>query len=212
MADRYLNDFAGLIDPISAMEIRDLLAGVEEDTEQRITVVTYPPIQAFGWGDSPAARDDFLRTLYAAWGIAGDLPERPGHLLTIGPTPRHVLYLTGEGFRLAWTREIRNLMLDELPNPLKQKELGPELLRLLKGAVYIVEQNSGADWLTMLLTGGLAAFLFAGYSFIQNLRAQDPPPPPPKQLAPERKFGEPEREITADDLFVDLKAGAKKEP
>lgn len=209
LSDRYLNDFGGLIDPITRMKILDLLGYLEEQTEQRLTVVTYPPLEAFGWPDSPATREDFLRVLYGAWGIAGDLPERPGHLLCIGRSPRHVLYLAGEGFRHGWTREIRDLLLDELPNPLEQGNFSDELLRLLEGAVYIVEENSGLDWITILATCGLAGFAFGAYGFILKLRAQDPPPPPPKQLAAERRYGEPEREITADDLFESLHPGDK---
>lgn len=207
--DRHLVDLAGLIDPVARFQIRRLLKQLEEDTEQRIAVVTYTSLEEFGWTDSMSARDDFARVLYDAWGLAGGNPELPGHLLTIGRGPRHVLYVTGDGFRLDWVRDLRNLLLDQLPNPIEDPLLSARLLELLQEADYTTRDHTGADWITMAATGLLAVFVYLGFLGIQKLQRQEPPPPPPVELAAPRRVGEPEREITVSDLYVDLRKQKK---
>jgi hypothetical protein len=205
--DRYVVDCAGLLDPVARFQMRRLLRELEEDSEQRVVVFTYGSLAEFGWSDSMAARDEFARTLYQAWDLAGPNPELPGHLLTLGRNPRHVLYLTGEAFRQEWVRELRNMFLDDLPNPLEDPLLSARLFELLGEASVQARRHTGADWITMACTLGLALLVYGGFLLAQRLRRQDPPPPPPKELAAPRLYGVRPREVTAEDLYVDLRQG-----
>lgn len=208
--DRYVNDFGGLIEPAGRLTLRRKLAELEQETEIRVTVITYPDLTHFGWPDDPPTREAFARFLYGAWEIAGEDPEKPGHLLAMALEPRHVLYLTEEAFRFSWVRDMRNIYLDQLPIDLRDPKFSGYLMATVDEANAIAYANNGPDWATFLPMLGLAIFAWAGWSWVQNLRDQDPPPPPPKQLAPERKFGVPERQLTADDFFEDLHPGRKQ--
>jgi hypothetical protein len=208
--DRYVNDFGGIIEPSGRLALRRLLSDLEEEAEIRVTVLTYPDLTHFGWPDDPNTRAAFAGFVYQAWGIAGENPERPGHLLAIGLEPRHVLYITEEAFRFSWVRDMRNIYLDQLPIDLRDRKFSAHLLETVNEANEIAYANNGPDWATFLPMLGLAIFAWAGWSWVQNLRDEEPPPPPPKQLAPERKFGEPERELTAEDFYEDLHPGHKR--
>lgn len=207
--DRYVNDFGGILEPSGRLTLRRMLSDLEAETDLRVTVVTYPDLTHFGWPDDMPTREAFARFLYGAWGMAGEDPEKPGHLLVMALEPRHVLYLTDEAFRFSWVREMRNLYLDQLPIDLRDPKFSAYLLETVEEANAIAYDNSGPDWATFLPMLGLVLFGWAGWTWVQSLRDQDPPPPPPKQLAPERKHGEPERELTAEDFFEDLHPGRK---
>ncbi len=210
--DRYVNDFAGLLEPKDRFLIRQLLKTVEEDTEQRVTFVSYPGLGPMRWDDSPSSRGNFVDVVYDAWDIKGDLDDKPGHLLAIGHPQRHVLYDVGEGFRFEWTRTLQNLFLNRVPNPIHRSNFSHEMRLLFEDAAVMIDENSGGDWVTLVATFGVACLAFFGFSTLQNWKAQDPKPAPvkTKELARPRPVGQPQREITAEDLYTPVGFAAKK--
>ncbi len=94
-SENYINDFAAIITPQDANEIRGLLKNTEEHNGVEITVVTIHSIRDYGTND--ATIELFATNLFNNWGV-GDKTKNNGVMILVAVQDRKMRIELGSGY------------------------------------------------------------------------------------------------------------------
>jgi uncharacterized protein len=133
-----VNDFAGIIPPVDAAQMKNLAGEVLEKTGTSIVVVTMESI-----GDNDV--DDYVNRLYEAWGI-GKKGEDKGVLIFLTARERKIRIETGYGVEGILPDGLVGQILDDSVVPfLKKGEYGRGLNNAVIAVSSIIAQNVGVS-------------------------------------------------------------------
>lgn len=93
--DNYVNDFAGVLQPQTAGQLRERLEKFELRTGIEGTIVTVKSIGEYGTGDTSV--ESFATNLFNAWGV-GNKPRNDGFMILVSIGDRRARIELGDGW------------------------------------------------------------------------------------------------------------------
>lgn len=93
--ENYVNDFAAILTPQDASEIRSLFKKTEENIGVEVTVVTIRSIRDYNTGD--ASIESFATNLFNTWGV-GDKEKNNGVMILVALQDRKMRIELGAGY------------------------------------------------------------------------------------------------------------------
>lgn len=138
-SDPYLNDYAQLMRPEDAANIRQSLAELEVTHGIEAVVVTINSIQDYGTGDSTI--ESFATNLFNTWGI-GDAEENNGILTLVAISDRNVRIEVGAGYGTSLDSAMKTVIDEYMVPRFKQDDYSGGILQ---GTEAIIRQVTGAE-------------------------------------------------------------------
>lgn len=133
--DAYVNDFAGVLDPAQAAELRNLFSGIQTSTTAQIvfaSVQTTAP-------DTPSA---YRTSLFNAWGV-GDKEKDNGLLILYAKEEHRIEVEVGYGLEGIFPDSKVGRMLDETYVPLRDANRTSEgIVEFSEAAAQVIRANA----------------------------------------------------------------------
>jgi uncharacterized protein len=101
----YVNDFARMLSPTDAGNLKVRLERLERETQVEMTVVTVTNLAYYRASDADSLALDFFNT----WGV-GNRPQNDGVLLLIARDDRKIVFKAGDGWHRASNDEFQSVI------------------------------------------------------------------------------------------------------
>ncbi|QQE65848.1 hypothetical protein GFS31_25400 [Leptolyngbya sp. BL0902] len=164
--DSQINDYANVIEPHDAAQIRFVLDHLRTAYGLEAVVVTVPSIGTYGTGDPTV--EAFATRLFNTWGL-GDAQRNDGVLVLLAVADRTVRIELGRGYSSAYDARMKTVI-DEYMVP--QFRSGYYSLGLVRGVEAMVEPLTGsppgpleripAAWDSLPVPAGVRSLLVGG--------------------------------------------------
>jgi uncharacterized protein len=138
--DRYVNDYAGVLDQSSEQEIRDLFEKLESDTGIEAVAVTVSSIQDYGTGETDI--ESFAAHLFNLWGV-GDVEKDNGVLILVAVTDRTCRIQLGAGYDSGYDSAMRQVIDDHMIPCFGSGDYQTGIVEGARGTVSEVKKSSG---------------------------------------------------------------------
>jgi len=166
--ENYINDFAGIIQPVDAQMLREKLQALEQQTGIEGTVVAVNSLEAYGAGSESI--EAFATGLFNAWGV-GNKGKNNGFLILLSVQDRKCRIELGDGYGSQYNGRMQDIVENTMVPRFKADEYSRGLY---EGTLAVMEAvTKKVSWFEYykwhLL--GLAAIIFcvfAGISCIKN--------------------------------------------
>jgi uncharacterized protein len=135
--DRFINDYAQLLTPEDAAQIRQLFSELEQKNGIEATVVTIQSIQDYGTHDETI--EAFVTHLFNTWGI-GDKTRNNGVLILVAARDRRVRIEVGSGYGDSQNAAMQEVINEHMLPSFKQNNYSRGLYR---GARAVVGKLTG---------------------------------------------------------------------
>lgn len=135
--DLYVNDFAALLSPQEARDVRALFRNLREEQGVQATLVTVPSIEGYGTGD--ASIEPFATRLFNDWGL-GDAERNDGVLFLVAVKERKVRIELGAGYGRRHDDAMEDVLDEAILPHLRNDDYGPGIV---SGAVALTRHFGG---------------------------------------------------------------------
>lgn len=186
--DLAINDYANLLTPQDANEVRGILADLQTGYDIEATVLTIGSITDYGTGDSSI--DSFATNLFNSWGI-GSAERNDGVLILVAVEDREVRIELGMGYGTDYNDEMQQVIDEQMLPAFRANSYSRGILngtralaRALTGGAFgeasipsnIEPMNEGepvttpSDWWWSWIPALLGGLGLGGFTFISSRR------------------------------------------
>jgi uncharacterized protein len=168
--ENYVNDFAGVIQPVDAQMLREKLQTLEKQTGIEGTVVTINSIAEYETGASSI--EAFATGLFNKWGV-GNKPANNGFMVLIAIQDRKCRIELGDGYGSQYNSRMKEII-DQTMVP--RFKAGDYSRGTYEGTIAVIDSvTKKVSWLKyhqwhLLGFGAILLCVFAGISCIRNGR------------------------------------------
>ena len=141
-ADKYVNDYAGVLKQVHKDDLHAKLADLDEQTGIEATILTVASIHDYDTGD--ATIESFATNLFNTWGI-GDSKKNDGLLILVAVRDRQVRIEVGKGYGSRLDQPMQRVIDEKMLPHFKQEDYSTGIYKGTLAAVEEVIDYAGLD-------------------------------------------------------------------
>ena len=166
--NKYINDFAGVINSADKKVLKKILLNLEKRTGIELTIVTVDSIYNYETGDKSI--ESFAKRLFNTWGV-GKKETNNGIMLLLAVTDRKIRVQLGQGYPDRYNSLMKNVIDDKMIPYFKEGDYSRGIYEGVQGIISTVTKK--VSWLSfykyhIILAILIVVMLFAGINMLKQ--------------------------------------------